>query len=40
LISQDVETDRPVGVDIRMVDLRREADLGRLEGIIGGEGDR
>ena len=40
LVPQDIETDRAVGVDVRVVDLGREADLGRLEGVVGGEGDR
>lgn len=39
LIPQDVQTDRPVRVDVRVVDLRREANLGRLEGVVGWEGD-
>ena len=38
LLPQDVKTDRPVRVDVRVVDLGREADLWRLEGVIGGEG--
>lgn len=38
LISQDVQADRTVGIDVWVVDLSREADLGWLEGIIGGEG--
>ena len=40
LVPQDIETDRPVRVDVRVVDLGREADLGRLEGVVRGEGDR
>ena len=40
LVPQDIQTDRPVRVDVRMVDLGREADLGRLKRVIGGEGDR
>ena len=39
LVPQDVQTDRPVRVDVRVIDLGREADLGRLEGVVGGEGD-
>ena len=39
LVPQDIQTDRTVGVDIGVVDLGREADLWRLEGVIGGEGD-
>ena len=37
LVPQDVEADRAVRVDIRVVDLGREADLGRLEGVVGWE---
>ena len=37
LIPQDVQTDRPVRIDVRVVNLRREADLGRLERVIGRE---
>lgn len=40
LIPQNVQTDRPIRVDVGVVDLRREADLGRLEGVVGGEGNR
>ena len=40
LVSQDVQANRSIGVDVGMVDLGREADLGGLEGVIGGEGDR
>lgn len=40
LIPQDIQADRPVRVDIRVVDLRCEADLGRLEGVVGRERDR
>lgn len=39
LVPQDVQADRAIGVDIGVINLGREADLGRLEGIIGGEGD-
>lgn len=39
LVPQDIETDRTVRVDVRVVDLGREADLGRLEGVVGGESD-
>ena len=38
LVPQDIQTDRTVGVDIGVVDLGREADLWRLEGVIGREG--
>ena len=37
LVPQDIETDRPVRGDVRVVDLGREADLGRLEGVVGWE---
>ena len=39
LIPEDIQTDRPVRVDVRVVDLGREADLGGLEGVVGGESD-
>jgi hypothetical protein len=39
LIPQDVQTNRAIAVDVGMVDLGREADLGRFEGIICGECD-
>lgn len=39
LVSQDVKTDRAVRVDVRVIDLRRERDLGWLEGVIGRECD-
>ena len=38
LVPQNVQADRPVRIDIRVVDLGREADLGRLEGVVGREG--
>ena len=37
LVPQNIETDRPVRIDVRVVNLRREADLGRLERVIGRE---
>jgi hypothetical protein len=37
LVSQDVQANRAVGVDVWVINLGREADLGRLEWIIGGE---
>jgi hypothetical protein len=40
LISQNVQTDRAVGIDVWVVDLGREADLGWFEGVVGREGDR
>lgn len=39
LISQDIQTDGSIGVDVWVVDLGRKADLGRLEWVIGGESD-
>lgn len=40
LIPQDIQTDGSICVDVRVVDLRREAHFGRLEGVIGRESDR
>ena len=34
LISQDIETDRAIGVDVRVVDLGGERHLGRLEWVV------
>jgi len=39
LILQDVETDRAVGVDVRMVDFGNEIALRRSEGVVGREMD-
>ena len=39
LVPQDVQANRAVRVDVRVVDLCGEGDLGRLEGVVGGEGD-
>jgi hypothetical protein len=39
LIPQNVETDGTVGIDVGVVYLRREADLGRFERIVGRESD-
>lgn len=39
LIPEDVETNAAVAVDIGVVDLGGERDLGGLEGVVGGEGD-
>ena len=39
LVPQDIQTDGPVGVDVGMVDLGREADLGRFKGVVGRETD-
>lgn len=35
---EDVETNRSVGVDVGVVDLGHQADLGRLEGVVGRDG--
>lgn len=40
LISQNVQTNAAIGVDVWVVDLGGEADFGRLEGVIGGESNR
>ena len=37
LVSQDIQANRAVGVDVWVINLGREADLGGLEWIIGGE---
>lgn len=39
LVPQDVQTDRPVGIDIWVVDLRGEANLGRFERVVCRERD-
>ena len=39
MVPQNIETDGTVCIDVGVVDLGREADLGGLEGIIGWEGD-
>lgn len=39
LVTENVQADAPVRVDIRVVDLGREADFGGLEWVIGREGD-
>jgi hypothetical protein len=40
LVSQDVQADAAVGVDVGVVDAGGEVDLRRLEGVVGGEVDR
>ncbi len=40
MVPQDVETDRAIRVDVRVVNLGREADLGGFEGVVCGERDR
>lgn len=37
LVSEDVETDGTIGIDVGVVDLGRKADFGRFEWIIRGE---
>lgn len=39
MISQDIETDAPIGVDVRVIDAGGEVDLRWLEGIVRGEVD-
>jgi hypothetical protein len=39
LVAQDVEADAAVAVDVGVVDAGGEVDLGRLEGVVGGEVD-
>ena len=39
LVLEDVEADAAVAIDVAVVDARGEADLGRLEGVIGREVD-
>jgi hypothetical protein len=39
LVPQDIKTDRTICVDVGVIDLGREADFGRFEGIIDWEGD-
>lgn len=38
MIPEDIETDAAVAVDIGVVDLGGERDLGGLEGVVGREG--
>ena len=39
LVSQDIHDNRAVGIDVWVVDLGQEADLGGLEWVIGGQRD-
>lgn len=39
LISQNIQADAAIRVDVRVVDARREVDFRRLEGIVGREVD-
>lgn len=39
MVSQDVETNRTIGIDVRMVNLGREADFGGLEWVVRRERD-
>ena len=40
MISQNIKTDRSICVDVRVIDLGREADLGGFERVVGGEHNR
>lgn len=40
MIPQDIQADRAIGIDVGVVNLGRETDLGWLERIIGRESDR
>lgn len=40
LVPEDIQADAAVRVDVRVVDLGLERDLGRLERVVRGEGDR
>jgi hypothetical protein len=40
LVSQNVQADATVGVDVGVVDAGREVDLRWLEGVVGREVDR
>jgi hypothetical protein len=39
LVPQDIKTDGTIRIDIGVIDLGREADLGGFEGIVDWEGD-
>jgi hypothetical protein len=39
LISQNVQADASIAIDVWVVDLGRECHLGRLERVVGGKGD-
>ena len=39
MVPQDIETDGTICIDVGVIDLGREADLGRFEGIVDWEGD-
>jgi len=39
LVSENVQTDAAVAVDVGVVDAGGEVDLGRLEGVVCGEVD-
>jgi len=40
LVSENVQTNRPIRIDVGVIYLRREAHFGRFERIIGRECDR
>ena len=37
LITQNVQADAPIRVDVGVIDTGGEVDLGRLEGVVGGK---
>lgn len=37
LVTQNIQADATIGVDVRMVDAGSEVDLGRLERVVGRE---
>ena len=39
LISQDIQTNGTIGVDVGVVNLGRKTDLGRFKRVIGRKGD-
>jgi hypothetical protein len=39
LVPEDIKTNRPVCIDVGVVDLGREADFGGLEGVVRRERD-
>lgn len=39
MVSQDIQTDAAVRVDVGVVDTRGEVELWGLEGVVGREGD-
>ena len=39
LVTENIQADAAVGIDVRVVDAGGEVDLGRFEGIVGGKMD-